>query len=114
MLCFQRQEVMAQWATFHSLCNPSDKSIEGDAREQVLRGHIKRFDPHPNENEATADHVMIWSAWAENHGLKRGKHGLGPGFAKLYKVTRRPFTPPSRPPPTTTRHLRILILFGWS
>lgn len=97
----QRQEMMAQWATFHSLCNPGDKSIESDAREQVLRGHIKRFDPQPNENEATADHVIIWSAWAMEHGLKHDKHGLGPGFAKLYKVTRRPFTPlhPGPPPP---------------
>jgi hypothetical protein len=105
LLCFQRQEMMVQWATFHSLCDPHDKSIEGDAREQVLRGHITRFDPQPDEPDATADHVMIWSAWAAAHGLKHDKHGLGPGFTKLYKVTPvhsllpRPSPTPSSAPP---------------
>ena len=88
---------MVQWATFHSLCNPHDMSTEGDAREQVLRGHIQRFDPQPDEPDATADHVMIWSAWAAEHGLKHDKHGLGPGFAKLYKVLVTLSLPPSPP-----------------
>ena len=36
-----------QWALFHSLCNPNDKDIERDTREQVLRRHIKPFEEQP-------------------------------------------------------------------
>lgn len=75
-----------QWALFHSLCNPNDKDIERDTREQVLRRHIKPFEEQPDEVDATADHVMVWSAWAAPNGLKKDIQGLCPGFAKLYKV----------------------------
>jgi hypothetical protein len=106
-------ELMAQWATFHSLCDPEQKEIEADAREQVLRKHIKQFEAMPDANTATAEHVKIWSAWAADNGLKVDKHGLGPGFAKLYKVNHSPHW--SRAPLTclSTCLLHFLISMLW-